>query len=89
MSEILWQPDVRRIQASRMYRFLTAVNENFSLNLESYSQLYDWSIQNIEKFWEFYSRRSEIIFHKPPTLTLTSRAMPGARWFEGAELNYT
>jgi acetoacetyl-CoA synthetase len=89
MSEILWQPDAHRIQESRMYRFLTAVRGNFSLILEDYSQLYDWSIQNPEKFWEFYFSFSGISFHKPPVQTLTSRTMPGARWFEGAELNYT
>ena len=88
MSKILWKPDQERIQNSRMFQFLRAVNESFSLNFTTYSELHQWSIQELETFWEFYREYSDIIFNQPPSEILSSRIMPGARWFSDAKLNY-
>ena len=88
MSEILWQPDSERIRRSRMFQFLQAVNEEFSLNLSSYSELHQWSVKELETFWEFYRNYSQIRFHKQPDNVLSSRDLPASGWFEGAELNY-
>ena len=88
MNEILWQPDKERVQRSKMFRFLQAVNREFSRNFTRYAELHYWSVQNIEAFWDFYRRYSGIRFSRLPDETLSSRSMPGARWFSGAELNY-
>ena len=88
MSEILWQPDDERIQRSQMFRFLQSVNETFSLQLNTYLELHQWSVQELETFWEYYRTYSGIQFSQPPDKILSTRSMPGARWFEGAELNY-
>ncbi len=71
-----------------MFHFLQAVNKRFSLNLRDYSQLHAWSVQNVENFWEFYSQYAGVKFHCPPDEILSSRSMPGARWFKNARLNY-
>ncbi len=88
MSEILWQPDRERIQRSRMFRFLQTVNETFALQINTYPELHRWSVEELETFWELYRKYSGIHFHHPPRETLSSLKLPGARWFEGAELNY-
>jgi acetoacetyl-CoA synthetase len=88
VSEILWQPDRERIQRSKMFRFLQSVNETFSLQLNTYLELHRWSVQELEAFWEYYRTYSGIQFSRPPDKILSTRSMPGARWFEGAELNY-
>ncbi len=88
MSEMLWEPDLQQAQQSRIFHFLEAVNKEFSLGLETYSQLYNWSVEHYKDFWEFYSRYSGIKFHKPAREILSSPKMPGGRWFVGAELNY-
>ncbi|GJL55526.1 MAG: acetoacetyl-CoA synthetase [Nitrospirales bacterium] len=88
MKEILWQPETERVQRSRMFRFLQAVNREFSKDFTSYAELHHWSIQHIEAFWDFYRRYSGIRFSRHPDKTLSSLSMPGARWFPGAELNY-
>ncbi|GJL61504.1 MAG: acetoacetyl-CoA synthetase [Nitrospirales bacterium] len=88
MNEILWQPDTERVQRSRMFRFLQAVNREFSQNFTTYVELHQWSVQHLETFWEFYRRYSGIRFSHLPDETLSSSVMPGARWFSGAELNY-
>lgn len=71
-----------------MFHFMNAVNKEFSLSLNSYSQLHQWSVENHKEFWEFYRVYSGIKFRKPPHEILSQESMPGARWFEGAELNY-
>lgn len=88
MHEILWQPDNERIQRSRMFRFLETVNETFSLQISNYSELHRWSVEELETFWELYRKYSGIHFHHAPRETLSSLKSPGARWFEGAKLNY-
>ena len=53
-----------------------------------YQDLWQWSVDELEDFWaciwEFCGVRSSA----PYTRVLDDRRMPGARWFEGAELNY-
>ena len=71
-----------------MFRFLQSVNETFSLQLNTYLELHQWSVQELETFWEYYRTYSGIQFSQPPDKILSTRSMPGARWFEGAELNY-
>ncbi len=88
MSEILWQPDPECIQHSRMFRFLQAVNETFSLDLKTYADLHHWSIEHLEEFWDFYRTYSGIRFSRPADKILSTRSMPGACWFDGAELSY-
>lgn len=88
MSEILWQPTLQQVQQSRMFGFLQAVNEKYSLNLETYLELHAWSVQNLTDFWEFYNQYSRIQYRQNAKEVLSSRTMPGARWFEGAKLNY-
>jgi acetoacetyl-CoA synthetase len=53
-----------------------------------YDELWRWSIHDLEEFWttvwEFFGVRASV----PYTRVLSGREMPGARWFEGARLNY-
>jgi acetoacetyl-CoA synthetase len=88
MSAILWEPNPQTIKQSRMFHFLKAVNQKFSLSLKTYLQLHDWSIRHYQDFWNFYSNYSHIKFNKPADRILSQDFMPGCRWFEGAELNY-
>ncbi|MFQ5484578.1 MAG: acetoacetate--CoA ligase [Desulfobacterales bacterium] len=88
MSRILWRPDPEEVKRSQMFRFLTSVNESFSLDLEDYGQLHAWSVAHLETFWDYFRTQSGIRFTREPEAILSSRTMPGARWFEGAQLNY-
>ena len=88
MGEIIWQPGPDRVRGSRMFHFLHSVKETFSRDISNYSELHHWSIEQIDRFWDFYRTYSGIHFRRPPEQILSSRQMPGALWFEGAELNY-
>ena len=50
--------------------------------------MWRWSIDELEDFWATIWDAFEVRASTPYDRVLGDRAMPGARWFEGAELNY-
>ena len=42
----LWQPDQERIQQSNLQHFMAEVNRFHGLQLHSYAQLYQWSVED-------------------------------------------
>ena len=38
--------------STRMWEFLQIINDRYRLNLKTYDDLYQWSIDNIPEFWE-------------------------------------
>ena len=57
--------------------------------MKNYSQLYNWSIIRAEDFWGSFWEYSKIIHHSPFTKVVDDLTkMPGAKWFEGATLNF-
>ncbi len=87
MIESIWRPSPQRIEASNMQRFL--LRNRKKLQSEDYPGLYEWSIDEPEEFWaaawDFFGIRSMSDFSN----VLDDRhRIPGARWFEGATLNF-
>ena len=84
MPELLWTPSAETIERSRLTAFARAVG----LEGASYDELWRWSVTDLEGFWaaiwEFFDVRAS----QPYERVLDSHAMPGARWFPGAELSY-
>ncbi len=58
------------------------------LCFDSYDALWRWSITDLDAFWQsiwdFFALQSPT----PHTAVLSSRNMPGAQWFSGAQVNY-
>jgi acetoacetyl-CoA synthetase len=71
-----------------MTRFMRWVAEREGRKLEEYEQLRQWSVQELERFWAAIWEFCGVRASRPYERVLSSRQMPGARWFEGAELNY-
>jgi acetoacetyl-CoA synthetase len=88
MPEPLWEPSDERIRQSNMLRFMQRVNKTFGTSLSSYAELYQWSIDKIEDFWEMVWRDANLIHSGSYESVLKERRMPGARWFEGVRLNF-
>ncbi len=88
----LWEPsaDVReRAQLTGFMRWLEKEPAHPAAGgFANYAELWEWSVSELERFWaaiwEYYGVRAS----RPYERVLDSREMPGARWFEGAELNY-
>ena len=89
MSKRLWQPSEARIQSSNMYRFMMLINQRYGTAFDDYNGLYQWSIDHIPEFWKEMWAFAAIKASVPYTTVVDDAAkMPGARWFDGARLNF-
>ena len=90
MKKIMWQPSVEQIQRSQMFKFKEYINTNHGLNLDSYQDLHEWSVNQIPTFWEEAWNYFDIIHGEPYTQVVDDVSkMPGAKWFAGSRLNFT
>lgn len=89
MSKLLWQPSQERIEGTNMFQFMQYVNNRHDTNLKDYDDLYQWSVTEIPKFWAAVWDFGEIICSQPYTEVVDDfTKMPGAKWFQGARLNF-
>jgi acetoacetyl-CoA synthetase len=85
----LWEPSKDRIENSNLMRFIKYVNEKYSLNINGYHPLYDWSIANREDFWSSLWEFGKVVASKTWDKVLEdSPTMIGAKWFIGARFNF-
>ncbi|KEI72708.1 acetoacetate--CoA ligase [Endozoicomonas elysicola] len=84
----LWIPDQKTITSSNLQAFINRVKEVTGLPLEDYSDLYHWSLQDRQEFWQLLIEFYPIKFHTQPSSTLINDSMPGAQWFPDSTLNY-
>jgi acetoacetyl-CoA synthetase len=88
MKEPLWIPSESRIEQANMTRFIRFINQRFGKEFKAYSELYQWSIDNIPDFWAAMWDFAEIKASKGYDFVVDDFSkMPGARWFVGARLN--
>src|SRR5215831_11709846 len=85
---LLWEPSDERKAASRMYLYMQWLARTRGLAFDDYAALWRWSVDDVEAFWDSMWQYFEVRSAKPYRAVLSSHRMPGARWFEGAELNY-
>ncbi|MCF8061947.1 MAG: acetoacetate--CoA ligase [Deltaproteobacteria bacterium] len=89
MAKKLWQPSEERVRSSHMFRFMNGVNEKHGQSFAAYDDLYQWSVQNIPDFWAAMWDFADIRASRPYDRVVDDPyRLPGARWFEGAELNF-
>ncbi|MCU0598146.1 MAG: acetoacetate--CoA ligase [Desulfobacterales bacterium] len=89
MSKILWEPSEDRIKQSNMQRFMQAINHKYHLDIKDYRKLYQWSVDNIPDFWAVLWDFAEIKYSRSyDRIVDNTDKMPGAKWFEGARLNF-
>jgi len=83
--KLLWEPDpatARRANVNAYVKWLEKRGSRF----EDYQALWRWSVDDIEGFWSSVWKYFDVagVDYVP----LRERRMPGANWFEGAELNF-
>ena len=62
--------------------------QNRGISFERYEDLWQWSISDIETFWQSIWDYFDLQSPTPHTAVLAKNAMPGAVWFPGAQVNY-
>ncbi len=89
MSKPLWTPSPEQVAKANMTRFREYVNRRWKLSLVNYWELYQWSIDCREQFWESVWDFCGIISSKKwDVVGQDTDKMPGAKWFVGARLNF-
>ncbi len=78
----IWEPSAAARERAQVTRFMA------EHSLSSYDELWRWSVSELEQFWAAIWDYCGVRASRPYERVLDSREMPGARWFEGAELNY-
>ena len=84
----LWRPSAERIADAGITHYQQWLKEHRGLSFACYDDLGQWSTTRIEDFWQSIWDYCGVISHTPYNQVLVERTMPGARWFEGATLNY-
>src|SRR5687767_1071129 len=80
--DLLWKPSPDWIERSRLTHYMRWLDRG----LESYDDLWRWSVDDLDAFWASLWEYFEL--PGGYDRVLASREMPGAEWFPGAELNY-
>jgi acetoacetyl-CoA synthetase len=88
MTEPLWTPDEARCRATRLNDFMQTLSQRHQLDLNSYEQLHQWSVEQSETFWSDFWDYAGIIGDKGDRVLEHPDRMPGARWFPRARLNF-
>lgn len=89
MRKPLWVPSEERIKRANVTRFISFVNEKHGLEIDSYGELYRWSIENLQAFWEAMWEFGEIKASRRYDVVVDDLSkFPGAKWFIGAKLNF-
>lgn len=83
----LWTP--RAEQDSALETFLNDVNSHFGLKLSNYHELWRWSVDDIEQFWEYWWQQANLIVSHQPSDTLRkANSFEKHVWFPEAKLNF-
>jgi acetoacetyl-CoA synthetase len=83
----LWRPSKERVAGSALKSFIRELP--VGEQIESFEELYRWSLLHREQFWksvwDFVGIKASAL---SDSVVTNPTAMPGARWFEGAALNF-
>lgn len=88
MVKPVYCPSGKSILKSPMYQFMEFLRQKTMNSFSNYQELYKWSIEESEEFWNFLLMVSPIKKSKDPTTILNSTEMFGSRWFEGVKINF-
>ncbi len=86
-SKLLWAPSEEFKANSNLAKYMTWLEVNRNLNLETYKDLWEWSTSNISDFWESIWDYFEVEADGKPN-EVVAGYMPEAKWFQGTALNY-
>ncbi|PUE20536.1 acetoacetate--CoA ligase [Limnohabitans sp. MMS-10A-160] len=64
------------------------LRDQCGLSFEHYNDLWQWSVSDLEGFWQSMWDYFEMESPTPHKAAISQNVMPGAVWFEGAKTNY-
>ncbi|MBI4287780.1 MAG: acetoacetate--CoA ligase [Chloroflexi bacterium] len=89
MSKLLWEPSEERKQRANITHFTNLANKKYGLKIHSHDELYDWSVTEIPNFWTAVWEYCGVKVSRPYNDIVDNLTrFPGAKWFDGARLNF-
>ena len=85
---LLWEPSEHFRSETNLTHYLGWLERERGLRFADYAALWRWSVDDLEAFWASIVDYYDIPIRGDRSRVLGSRTMPGAVWFEGAEVNY-
>ncbi|HMD92600.1 MAG TPA: acetoacetate--CoA ligase [Trebonia sp.] len=86
--DLIWSPSGERIKNANITAFLAWLKQTRGLDFAGYPDLWQWSVTDLDAFWQAIWDYNDIVVDQPPNQVLGDKTMPGAEWFPGARLNY-
>ena len=87
---VLWRPSSKIKEESNLNQFIKNFVDEFKNQSDvKYEELWKWSIEKPEKFWDSIWDYSNVLGEKGKIFLKDKDKMPGARFFPNAKLNYT
>jgi acetoacetyl-CoA synthetase len=87
-SQPLWTPSPDRVERSAMTAFRRACERRTGRPIPDTAALHRWSLQEPARFWEAVWDEQAVVGEKGERLLVDGDAMPGARFFPDATLNF-
>ena len=85
----LWEPSAEQKQNANITKFIGLINERYATKINSFNELHDWSIKNLNEFWALAWEFGDIRASNPYDTVLTpAKQLMDAKWFRGARLNF-
>ena len=84
----LWKPDQDRMQHSNLQQFMAEVNHFHGLQLRSYADLYQWSVEKTTRFWPLVWQHCGVKGELGNIVAENRQEMQRARWFPDSRLNF-
>src|SRR3954471_8003706 len=86
--KLVWQPTERAIEDAQLTQFARQVIRKRKLEVNSYADFHQWSVDNPEEFWsDVWDSCGLVASRKGSTVLVDGDKMPGAHWFPEARLN--
>ena len=87
--EPIWSPTEQAIEHAQITQFARHVVRKYKLELNTYPEFYQWTVDNPEEFWsEVWDWCGVVASKKGSTVLVDGDKMPGAKWFPDARLNF-
>lgn len=87
-AEVLWAPRPDQIKPTRLTAYMEWLSANKGLTFASYDTLWQWSVDELEPFWQSIWDYFDVQADGSCQPVLGDSTMPGAQWFPNARLNY-
>ena len=86
--QIIWEPTKEQIEQTVLTQYVKWLKEKKGLTFHDYHELWKWSVDELEEFWASIWDYCDVKAGRKYDRVLAEQSMPGAKWFEGARLNY-